>query len=144
MRKLILMGRSEAGKSTLIQAMRRETIRYVKTQYIDNSEEIIDTPGEYTEDRRLGSAIAIFSAESDVIGFVISAIEPYSLFSPAAACQATRPVVGIVTKCDHPEAVPERAAEWLRMAGCSRIFYTSAYKREGVDELLDFLNSDER
>ena len=49
MRKLILMGRSEAGKSTLIQALRREEIHYHKTQYIDYSESIIDTPGEYIE-----------------------------------------------------------------------------------------------
>ena len=121
MRKLILMGRSEAGKSTLIQAMRRETIRYVKTQYIDNSEEIIDTPGEYTEDRRLGSAIAIFSAESDVIGFVISAIEPYSLFSPAAAahfCQkCNREILLLDTRdptswFNHLKSKPSNVIHW--------------------------------
>ncbi len=144
MRKIILMGRSEAGKSTLIQAMHNEEIHYVKTQYIDHTQTIIDTPGEYTEDRRLSSAIAIYSCEADVMGFVCSAIEPYCLFSPASACLATRPVIGIVTKCDHPEAVPERAAYWLEMAGCKRIFYTSSYEHEGIDRLLDYLNSDEK
>ena len=47
MRKIIFMGRSEAGKTTLTQAMKGETITYHKTQYVNNSDVIIDTPGEY-------------------------------------------------------------------------------------------------
>ena len=45
MRKLILIGRSEAGKSTLIQALRNEDIQYHKTQSVDYTGSIIDTPG---------------------------------------------------------------------------------------------------
>ena len=47
MKKLILIGRSEAGKTTLTQALRGETITYKKTQYINYFDVIIDTPGEY-------------------------------------------------------------------------------------------------
>ena len=36
MKKLILIGRSEAGKTTLIQALRGEKIEYKKTQYVNN------------------------------------------------------------------------------------------------------------
>ena len=45
MKKLILIGRSESGKSTLIQALRGETIHYHKTQYVGYGDFIIDTPG---------------------------------------------------------------------------------------------------
>ena len=142
MKKLILIGRSEAGKSTLIQALRGEKIRYIKTQYVGYDEFIIDTPGEYCETARLGGALAVYSYEADVIGLILSATEPYSLYPPCIVGMATRPVIGIVTKCDHKYAVPERAERWLKLAGCEKIFFTSSYKREGIDDILDSLNND--
>ena len=45
MKKLALMGRSEAGKTTLTQALKGEKIHYHKTQYVNNFDAIIDTPG---------------------------------------------------------------------------------------------------
>ena len=66
MKKLILIGRSESGKSTLIQALRGETIHYHKTQYVGYGDFIIDTPGEYAEDKHLGGALAVYSYEADV------------------------------------------------------------------------------
>ena len=45
MKKLILIGRSEAGKTTLTQALKGETITYQKTQYINYYDVIIDKPG---------------------------------------------------------------------------------------------------
>lgn len=140
MRKLILIGRSESGKSTLIQALRHEEIHYHKTQYIDYSESVIDTPGEYVEDRQFGGALAVYACEADIVGLLCSATEPFSLFPPNIVGMSTRPVVGIVTKCDHPDAVPVRAAEWLKLAGCKRIFLTSSYKNEGIQEILDYLS----
>ena len=45
MRKLILIGRVAAGKTTLTQALRGEELHYFKTQYINYMDTIIDTPG---------------------------------------------------------------------------------------------------
>ena len=47
MKKIILMGRSECGKTTLTQALKGEHITYRKTQYVNYFDVIIDTPGEY-------------------------------------------------------------------------------------------------
>ena len=52
MRKIMFIGRSEAGKTTLSQAMKGDTITYHKTQYVNHYDVIIDTPGEYAENRR--------------------------------------------------------------------------------------------
>ena len=61
MKKLILIGRVAAGKTTLTQALRGEEIRYDKTQYIQYVEHIIDTPGEYTERRELSGPLALYA-----------------------------------------------------------------------------------
>ena len=45
MKKLILIGRSEAGKTTLVQALRGEKLHYLITQYVNFGGAVIDTPG---------------------------------------------------------------------------------------------------
>ena len=56
MKKIMLVGRSGAGKTTLTQAMKGKKITYHKTQYINNYDVIIDTPGEYAENKTLARA----------------------------------------------------------------------------------------
>ena len=88
MKKLILIGRSESGKTTLIQALRGEKIEYKKTQYVNYSKYIIDPPGEYIEDKQFGFALALYSYEVDVIGLILAANEPFSLYSPGTVAMA--------------------------------------------------------
>ena len=70
MRKIMFIGRSEAGKTTLSQAMKGKTITYHKTQYVN------------------------------------------------------------------------QAAAWLELAGCKKIFYTSAYTGEGIADILSYLKEE--
>lgn len=46
MKKIILMGRSECGKTTLTQALKGDVIHYHKTQYINHYDVVIDTPNK--------------------------------------------------------------------------------------------------
>ena len=140
------MGRSGAGKTTLTQALYGEDIEYHKTQYVNYSEYIIDPPGEYIEDKQFGFALALYSYEVDVVGFILAANEPFSLYSPASTATATRPVIGIVTQINNPGADPALAKEWLEIAGCEKVFFIDSVTREGLDNLIDYLgwNEDEK
>ena len=42
MRKIMFIGRSESGKTTLTQAMKGNSITYHKTQYVNHFDVIID------------------------------------------------------------------------------------------------------
>ena len=140
MKKLILMGKSESGKTSLIEALRGEQIVYKKTQYIDYSQDFMDTPGEYTEGNDLGGALAVYSYEADVVGLVLAATDDFCIFPPACAPVANRPVIGVVTKCDREDARPDLAEMRLLLCGCERIFFTSAKTGQGIDELLSYLS----
>lgn len=142
MKKIILIGRVAAGKTTLTQALRGEDIHYYKTQYINYLDTIIDTPGEYTELRQTSGALALYAYEADIVGLVLSANEPYSIFSPCITSLVNREVVGIITGIDKPDANVERVERWLRLAGCKKIFPLSAYTGEGVKELLNYLREE--
>ncbi len=140
MKKIILVGRSEAGKTTLTQALRGEKIQYHKTQYVNYFDVIIDTPGEYAQTAKLGRALALYSYEADVVGLLLAANEPYSLYPPNITCMVNREVIGIVTKIDREDADPEQAARWLRLTGCQKIFFVNSKANEGVAEILEYLS----
>ena len=82
MKRLFLMGRSEAGKTSLTQALRGEKLHYHKTQYTYADGDTIDTPGEYSESKQVGVGLACFSFESDVVAILIAANEPFTVFAP--------------------------------------------------------------
>ena len=134
------MGRSEAGKTTLKQALKKEKIEYQKTQYINNYDVVIDTPGEYLEVKRLGAALALYSYEADVVGLLIASNEPYSMFPPNITCMVNRDVIGIVSKVDDKDGNPKLAEQWLKNSGCQHVFYVDSTTGEGVDKILEYLN----
>ena len=139
MKRIILMGRTGAGKTTLKQALKGEKIQYHKTQYTNFYNSVIDTPGEYAESKHLGRALALYSYEADIVGLLISATDEYSLIPPNVTCMANREVIGIVTQTNHPEAKPKRAEAWLRLAGCEKIFFVDSKSGEGIHDLIDYL-----
>lgn len=138
MKKIALMGRSESGKTTLIQALRGGVIEYHKTQYAYNEDVVIDTPGEWTE-RALSKALSLYTYEAQVVGLVLSATDTLTRFRPGVATMCNRPVIGIITKIDSPDANVRRATEWLHVAGVWKIFEVSSYTGEGIWQIIDYL-----
>ncbi len=142
MKKLFLMGRSEAGKTSLTQALKGEELHYVKTQYTNTSEDTIDSPGEYAESKCFSVGLACFSFEADVVAMVQAADEPYNLFGPGGRSFILRPLIGIITKVDSPYANIPMVRQWLINAGCERIFLINNVTREGIEELMEYLSED--
>ena len=136
------MGRSECGKTTLTQALKGEHIQYHKTQYINYFDVIIDTPGEYIQTKQLGYALALYAYEADVVGLLLSATEPYSLYPPNITSMVNREVVGIVTKINEKGANPERAKRWLKLTGCKTIFFVDSKRQQGIAEILEYLREE--
>ncbi len=143
MKKIMLFGRVAAGKTTLTQALRGEKIKYYKTQYVNYLDTIIDTPGEYTERRETSGALALYAYEADIVGLVLSANEPYSIFSPCLTSMVNREAIGIITGIDKPDANVERVTRWLQLAGCKKIFPVSSITGEGLAALSEYLEDDE-
>ena len=142
MKKLFLMGRSEAGKTSLTQALKGEELHYVKTQYTNTEGDTIDSPGEYAESKRFSVGLACFSFEADVVAIVQAADEPYNLFSASLRSFILRPLIGIITKTDSPYANIPMVRQWLLNAGCERIFLINKVTREGIQDLLEYLEED--
>ena len=63
-------------------------------------------------------ALGIFSFDSDVVGLLCGEDEPYNLFDPAINGVVNRPMIGIITKIDEPNANVPMVRRWLEEAGC--------------------------
>jgi len=139
--RIILIGRSAAGKTTLCQRMNKQELKYHKTQTIQFfNESMIDTPGEYLEHRSYHGALFVSSTSADIIILVQDATEMGTMFPPAYSSMFTKPVIGVITKSDlADEKQIKNAHKYLRYAGVSKIFETSSVSGEGVDSLMEYL-----
>lgn len=141
MKKILLIGKSMCGKTTLTQRIHGLDIKYEKTQMLTYSNDILDTPGEYMENRMLYKALIVSSYDCDVIGMVQACDEEHNVFPPGFSTAFTKPVIGIVTKTDLGKDV-KRAREILENAGAERVFAVSSYENEGIEKLVKYLEDD--
>lgn len=141
-KRIILIGKSTAGKTTLCQCINHEELKYHKTQTVQViNKNMIDTPGEYLERTGYRGALIVTSTEADIIVLVQDATEAGTMFPPMFNSMFAKPCVGVVTKADlaSKEQV-ERAKKYLKMAGAGSLYVTSAVTGEGVDELVEKLH----
>ena len=140
-KRIILMGRSAAGKTTLCQCINHEDLHYHKTQTVQVvNQSIIDTPGEYVQGLYFRGCLMVSAVDADIVVFVQAADDDMTWFPPGYSSQFGKPAVGVVTKADlATEEQIKTAKKYLKMAGASEIFVTSSVSGEGVDEFLKFL-----
>ena len=138
MKRILLIGKSMCGKTTLTQRIPGLDIKYEKTQMLTYSNDILDTPGEYMENRMLYKALIVSSYDCDVIGMVQACDEEHNVFPPGFSTAFTKPVIGIVTKSDLGRDV-KKACEILENAGAEQVFVVSSYENEGIEELVKYL-----
>lgn len=125
MKKIMMIGKIGCGKTTLGQRLMRETVQYQKTQSIQViGDGIVDTPGEYLEQKQFYSALIVTAVEADVILLLLSATDKQNTFSPRMSSMFSgKPVIGVITKtdlCSDPERI-ETGREILEIAGAEEI-----------------------
>ena len=77
-----------------------------------------------------------------MVAIVQAADEPFNLFGASCRSFILRPLIGIITKIDSPYANIPMVRQWLINAGCERIFMVNNVTREGIDELMEYLQED--
>ena len=145
MKRVILIGETGSGKTTLMQLLNEWEIKYHKTQQVYFTDNVIDTPGEFILHRQYYNALNVTAAEADVIGLVQSAVETQQVFSPGFGSIFPKEIIGILTKIDLAQDSQqlEIVRQQLKSAGATRIFEISSVEKIGLQELVDYLEEDE-
>ena len=107
-----------------MQAIYDRELSYHKTQAIQFQDNIIDTPGEYLEQRFRYRSLGITAANTDLIVLVQSCADYRCVFAPGLASMFAKPMVGVVTKIDLAKSQQdlERSVKYLKLAGVQRNF----------------------
>lgn len=133
--KIMLIGPSAAGKTTLIQRLIDEEIKYDKTQAVEYVGNFIDTPGEYMQQRGYWGSLTTTSHDADIIGLVQDSSSEDCWFSGGLTTKFEKPVIGIITKTDREDSNLRLAHSYLELAGCQTIFEVSSYTGDGIEAL---------
>lgn len=142
MSRVIFIGKTGSGKTTLCQKLNELEIKYKKTQAVELYDNAIDTPGEYLENRHYYSALIMTAADAEIIAIIADPTVDESYIPPAFASTFARTVIGIITKIDliKDQEQINRMEERLKEAGVSQIFKVDTIEGTGIEELFSFLN----
>ncbi|BBA52880.1 ethanolamine utilization protein EutP [Fusobacterium varium] len=137
--KMMLVGKTGSGKTTLAQRINGVDINYKKTQMISFEENIIDTPGEYIENKYYYKALTVTASNADIIAFVQSALDEDTLFPPKFSTMfAGKIIIGIITKKDL-QFDSSNAENFLKCAGAEEIYYIGLNDKNEIMRLKERL-----
>lgn len=140
--KILLIGGIGSGKTSLKQYLCRQTLAYRKTQVLEYSNFFIDCPGEYLEIPRYYHVLINTSLGVAAIWALQDATKTRSFYPPNFLKVFSKPIIGVITKTDMPEADVERARSFLCYAGVSAPVYpVSVLSGAGMSTLRKYLDN---
>lgn len=144
MKKIMLIGKTGCGKTTLTQKLNNEEVKYKKTQAVSYKSKVIDTPGEYVENKVYYKSLLVLSSDAKMIVMVQSSIDESTLFPPKFATMFPRKeVIGVITKVDLENSNAERSEKILKEAGATEIYRIGLNDSEGLEAIRKRLGLDE-
>lgn len=141
-KRIMLIGNSRTGKSSLANRINSEDFEVMKSQAICYGENTIDTPGEYLESPMMHKYIISAAQDADAVIFVQSFDQPIFSFPPNFAQVFNTKRIGVITKND---LVEKKNSMDLLLSNFKEIgldepfFITSSKTGEGIEELKHYL-----
>lgn len=142
MGRVIFMGRTGSGKTTLCQKLDELELRYKKTQTVEFFKNSIDTPGEYLENRQFYRALIMSAIDAMLIAILADPTKKDNYIPPAFTGTFAKEVIGIITKLNlaPSENDLKRVEKELREAGIQKIFYVDTMDEVGIQDLFFYIH----
>lgn len=133
--KVMLIGKTGCGKTTLTQRLYRKSITYSKTQMVCYENDIIDTPGEYLENKFYLKALSVTATNAEIIVLLQSTLDEDTFFPPNISSMFSgKHVIGVITKLDLNQDY-KLAEKYLIQAGAEEIFYIGFNDEKEIEKL---------
>lgn len=143
MKKVIFIGKTGSGKTTLCQKLNSLKLEYKKTQSVELYRNAIDTPGEYLENRRYYSALIMTAVDADLIALIGDPTADENFIPPAFTGSFAKEVIGIITKITlvKDEFQIKKVEDKLKQAGVIKIFKVDTIEDIGIKQLFNYLDT---
>ncbi|MEA4806547.1 EutP/PduV family microcompartment system protein [Acetobacterium wieringae] len=136
-KRVALIGKIGSGKTTLMQRLGEDELKYSKTQMVTYYDEFIDTPGEFIELPFFSRQAINITMDAGLVILVNSCVDPQNAVPPNFVHTYNIPSIGVITKTDLGECNIKRSRNLLIYAGINpkHIYVVSSYTGEGISEL---------
>lgn len=137
MKRTMLIGSIGCGKTTLMQRLENEQIKYNKTQAVEFYANFIDTPGEYLEHHEMENQLRVTSADADIIVLLQSATDRRLVYPAGFCTMFNKPTLGLITKIDQApdQSAIEYSKKLLLSAGVKQVIPISSITGENIDQV---------
>ena len=126
-KRVALIGKIGSGKTTLMQRLGEDELKYSKTQMVTYYDEFIDTPGEFIELPFFSRQAINITMDAGLVILVNSCVDPQNAVPPNFVHTYNIPSIGVITKTDLGECNIKRSRNLLIYA-C--LLYTSPSPRD--------------
>lgn len=137
-----VIGEVDAGKSALITRLVDPQGNQKKTQVpIYYSGSVIDTPGEYVDNRAWnGPLLATIASVKTILYLQPANASRFSAPDGLLRVYPNKRIIGVISKIDMEDADIEKAEQFLKKNNVQGpYFYTSIFEQESIDKLREFL-----
>lgn len=132
-KRILLIGPTQAGKSTLANLLNGTDRPLRKTQDVIYGRAAMDTPGSYIENAWMYRYLIATAQTASAIVLLVDQTRPVEVYPPGFAKAFTCPVYGAVTKTDAMTEHAALCAAQLRRSGaCEPYFWLSVSDPAGL------------
>lgn len=139
-KRIMLIGPQKSGKTTLAALLEGREMAIRRVPNMVYREKTLDTPGAYLESPWMHKHLIAAAQDACCVVMAADAAGKKRAYPPAFAKAFRVPVIGVVTRCDLPDANPESARRQLLEAGVPEpVLLLSIREAESVQAFLKTL-----
>lgn len=139
-KRVMIVGASQSGKSTLANILNEATRPLKKTQDVIYGKNTIDTPGSYIENAYMYKYLIATAQTASHVLMLVDQSRPIEVYPPGFAKTFTCPVVGVVTKTDLAPQNANLVSQQLKRIGVLEpCFWIALKDNRGIEALKDYL-----
>ena len=139
-KRIMVVGPTQSGKSTLINGLNDSTRPLKKTQDVIYGKNTIDTPGSYIENASMYKYLIATAQTASHVLILVDQSRLIEVYPPAFAKSFTCPVIGVITKIDLAPENANLCIQQLKRIGISEpYFWISLKDNTSVETLKNYL-----
>ncbi|SHJ23639.1 ethanolamine utilization protein EutP [Clostridium cavendishii DSM 21758] len=139
-KRIMVIGPSRSGKTTLVNALNNYNGELRRTQDMIYGENTIDVPGSYIENSWMYKHVIAAAQDASHVLMLIDQSRCTEIYSPGFAKSFRCPVIGVITKSDLMPENREKCIKQLKKIGISEPYFNVSFpKGTGIDALKKYL-----